>query len=168
MANVGLVLGAAAGLVGGGLFYSRLIGSLLGEDPNRPTPAVALNDGVDYVPTKTPVVFAHHFASIAGAGPIVGPILALVYGWGPAVCWLIVGGLLMGGVHDYVSMYISMRERGKSIAVIAREAMGQTAYMCFVMLLVVLLVLVCAQFLVFTANALTSEYSLDQLGLTSD
>jgi len=168
MEIVALVFGSAAILLIGGTFYSRLLSRMLGENLNRPTPAVSLNDGHDYVPTPTPVVFAHHFASIAGAGPIVGPILALVYGWGPALAWIVLGGILAGGVHDYVAMYISMRERGKSIAVIAREAMGRTAYLCFVALLIVLLILVCAQFLKFSATALTSQLPPDQLGLTAD
>jgi carbon starvation protein len=157
MQIVMLIVAAAAVLILGGLLYSRMISRVLGEDLHRPTPAVSLNDGVDYVPTPTPVVFAHHFASIAGAGPIVGPIFALAYGWGPALAWVVLGGILAGGVHDYVAMFISMRERGKSIAVIAREALGRTAFLCFVALLIVLLVLVCAQFLKLSATALTSK-----------
>lgn len=168
MVILAIVLAAMAILLTGGTIYSRIISRALGESADRATPAVSMNDGVDYVPTPTPVVFAHHFASIAGAGPIVGPILALAYGWGPALLWVIFGGILAGGVHDYVAMYVSMRERGKSIAVIARESMGRTAFLCFVSLLVVLLILVCAQFLKLSANALTSQIPPEVLGLTAD
>jgi carbon starvation protein len=78
---------AVAMLFGAGFAYSSRVARWLGVDVSRPTPAVSINDGRDYVPTPTAVVFAHHFASIAGAGPIIGPIIALAYGWLPAVLW---------------------------------------------------------------------------------
>ncbi len=92
-----LVLGA------GGVLYSRFLARKIGEDSTRQTPAINRNDGVDYVPTPTPVVFAHHFASIAGAGPILGPVIAIVYGWVPAVLWVLFGGVFIGAVHDYLA-----------------------------------------------------------------
>ena len=75
--------------------------------------SVAINDGRDYVPTRTPIVFGHHFAAIAGAGPIVGPILAMYYGWVPVLGWLLLGGLFIGAVHDYAMVHIAMREGGQ-------------------------------------------------------
>ncbi len=80
-----ILLAAGVALLLGGFFYAPWIARMMGEQKARITPAVAINDGRDYVPTKTAVVFAHHFASIAGAGPIIGPVLAMLYGWGPAL-----------------------------------------------------------------------------------
>jgi len=87
----------------GGILYAPWIARMMGEQRDRTTPAVAINDGRDYVPTKTAVVFAHHFASIAGAGPIIGPVLAILYGWGPALLWILLGGVFLGGVHAFVA-----------------------------------------------------------------
>ena len=107
-----VLLAALVVLGGGGRLYSRFLARQIGEDPNRPTPAVTINDGRDYVPTPTAVVFAHHFASIAGAGPILGPVIAIIYGWAPALLWVVGGGLLIGAVHDYLATYIATREGG--------------------------------------------------------
>ncbi|HPD29827.1 MAG TPA: carbon starvation CstA family protein [Phycisphaerae bacterium] len=141
----------------GGWIYAPIIGRVLGERADRVTPAVAINDGRDYVPTRTPIVFAHHFASIAGAGPIIGPVLALLYGWGPALIWILLGGVFLGAVHDYVVAHIAMREGGKNLTVIARRYVGPAAFLMMLVLLVALLVLVCAAFLDLSATALTSK-----------
>ncbi len=79
-------------------------------------PSVAMEDGVDYVPTKKEVIFGHHFTSIAGTGPIVGPAIAIIWGWVPALIWVFVGSIFMGAVHDFGALIISMRNQGKSIA----------------------------------------------------
>ncbi|HNW92922.1 MAG TPA: carbon starvation CstA family protein, partial [bacterium] len=84
-----ILLGALAALVLAYRLHGRYLTRLLGVDDRRPTPAITGNDGRDFVPTPTPVVFAHHFASIAGAGPIVGPVIAIVYGWVPALLWVL-------------------------------------------------------------------------------
>ncbi len=135
---------AAVVLFVGGRFYSSMIARRLGEDPSRLTPAVLKADGRDYVPTPTPVVFAHHFASIAGAGPIIGPVIAIIYGWVPAVLWVIFGGLLIGSVHDYLATYMTTREGGTSIATIVRRLIGTRAFIAITVLLIVMLALVCA------------------------
>ena len=163
-----MMLGSMAVLLGGGLIYARIIGRALGERPNRPTPAVLVNDGRDYVPTRTPVVFAHHFASIAGAGPIIGPVLALLYGWGPALAWLLAGAVLLGGVHDYVALHITMREGGRNLTVVARRTIGRWAFVMMLILLVALLALVCAAFLDLSAVALVSTVPADALQLPED
>ncbi len=152
----------------GGRFYSSMIARRLGEDPSRPTPAVAKADGRDYVPTPTPVVFAHHFASIAGAGPILGPVIAIIYGWVPAVLWVIFGGLLIGSVHDYLATYMTTREGGTSIATIVRRLIGTRAFIAITVLLIVMLALVCAAFLNASATALTSMLPFDRLDLPKD
>ncbi len=163
-----ILLAAGVVLIGGGRFYSRFLARSIGEDVSRMTPAVAKADGRDFVPTPTPVVFAHHFASIAGAGPIVGPVLAVVYGWLPAVLWVLLGGVLIGAVHDYLATYIATREGGQSIATITRRILGKDAFVAMTLFLVVLLALVCAAFLNFSATALTSMLPFDRLELRLD
>ena len=162
-----MVVGAGV-LFLGGRFYAPLIARVLGERADRQTPAVQINDGRDYVPTQTPVVFAHHYASIAGAGPIIGPVLALYYGWGPALLWILLGGVFLGAVHDYVATHIAVREGGKNLAVVTRRYVGLAAFGMMVVLLVALLVLVCAAFLDLSARALTSMVPLSVLQLPHD
>jgi len=163
-----VLLVAGVVLIGGGRFYSRFLAKSIGEDASRVTPAVAKADGRDFVPTPTPVVFAHHFASIAGAGPIVGPVLAVIYGWLPAVLWVLLGGVLIGAVHDYLATYITTREGGQSIATIARRMLGKDAFVALTLFLVVMLALVCAAFLNLSATALTSMLPFDRLELPLD
>lgn len=152
-------------LLSGGLLYAPWIARMIGEQKDRITPAVAINDGRDYVPTKTPVVFAHHFASIAGAGPIIGPVLAILYGWGPALLWILVGGVFLGAVHDFVATYVTMREGGKNLTVVARRYIGPAAFVLMLVVLVAILVLVCAAFLDLSATALTSKVALSDLNM---
>ncbi len=160
-----ILLVAGVALLLGGTLYAPLIARLMGEQKSRTTPAVAVNDGRDYVPTKTPVVFAHHFASIAGAGPIIGPVLAIFYGWGPALLWILLGGIFLGGVHDFVATYVTMREGGKNLTVIARRYIGPAAFVMMLVILVAILVLVCAAFLDLSATALTSKVALSDLNM---
>jgi carbon starvation protein len=160
-----ILAAAVVVLAGGGYVYSRFLARQLGEDPTRKTPAVLKADGVDYVPTPTGVVFAHHFASIAGAGPILGPVIAIIYGWGPAVLWVMFGGLLIGAVHDYLATHISTREGGQSIATVARRILGKDAFVALAIMLVIMLALVCAAFLNASAKALTSMLPFARLGL---
>ncbi|MFH1748195.1 MAG: carbon starvation CstA family protein [Planctomycetota bacterium] len=168
MTILGIMLGAGVLLFLAGRYYAPLIGRALGERADRPTPAVLLNDGRDYVPTKTPVVFAHHYASIAGAGPIIGPVLAIYYGWGPALLWVVIGGIFLGAVHDYVATHIAVREGGKNLAVITRRYIGQSAFVMMLVMLVALLVLVCAAFLDLSAQALSSTVALKDLQLADE
>ncbi len=160
-----VMLAAAAVLIIAGRFYSGFLSRQVGEDPTRTTPAVAYSDGVDYIPTPTPVVFAHHFASIAGAGPIVGPVIAIIYGWAPAILWVVLGGVFIGAAHDYLATFMSTREGGKSIATIARRMLGKDAFIAMTIFLVIVLALVCAAFLSLSAKALTSMLPFGRLGL---
>ncbi|MHC5112866.1 MAG: carbon starvation CstA family protein [Planctomycetota bacterium] len=137
------------------------------DDRGRP-PSEQFADGQDYVKTPTQVVFAHHFASIAGAGPIVGPIIALAFGWGWSWLWIIVGGILYGAVHDMSAMCVSLREGGKTIAEIARRTLGNFGYFLFVAFLLLVISLVNAIFLKLSAGALSSMYPLEALGLDAD
>src|SRR4030042_1285117 len=116
--------GAAPGVVGAGRFYPRYNARSLGEAPAHPAPAVTCCDGRDYVPTKPYVVFAHHFSAIAGAGPILGPTMAILYGFVPGWLWVVLGGGFIGAVHAYTTLFISMREGGKSMVEVARKTLG--------------------------------------------
>ncbi len=146
-------------------FYSRYIARVIGESKDRPTPAEQFNDGKDYVPTRPSVLFAHHYATIAGAGPIVGPTLGILYGVGPAWLWVVIGAIFFGAVHDFTALFASIREKGNSMAEIARKSLGRSGFIMFIMFTIVLIVLVTSAFLSFTAVSLTSLYPLDKLGL---
>jgi len=135
-------------LISGAIFivaarlYGRLVARWVGEDVNRPTPATTMTDGCDYVPTNPNVVFAHHFSAIAGAGPIVGPTMAILYGVLPVWLWVVVGGVLIGAVHDFTTLFISLRERGRSMAEIARTTLGDRGFLLFICFATVMIILV--------------------------
>ena len=98
-------------------YFGAFMDRRCGLDDARKTPAHTENDGVDFVPTRAAILFGHHFSSIAGAGPIVGPILAAMYfGWGPTWIWILIGAAFVGGIHDYGAGFISARTGGRSIA----------------------------------------------------
>ena len=113
-------------------FYGGWMSRALGLDDSRPTPAHALRDGVDYEPAPDAIVFGHHFSSIAGAGPIVGPIAAaMAFGWLPAYLWILLGVVFVGGVQDFSAMVASIRNRGDSLAQIGRRSMSPFTYRLF-------------------------------------
>ncbi len=149
-------------------WYAPRLARAFGEDNTRPTPAVVLNDGVDYVPTRPHVLFAHHFSAIAAAGPILGPTWALLYGYIPAFFWILGGAILVGAVHDFACLFVSMREGGRSIADIARRTIGPTAFLLFALFIAFNLVVVNAVFLNLTAVSLTSLSTPEKLGLPAD
>ncbi len=152
----------------GARIYGRLTAKWLGEDPDRATPAEEMNDGKDYVPTKFNILFGHHFSAIAGAGPIVGPTVAILFGYLPVWLWILVGSVLIGAVHDFASLFVSIREKGRSIAEVTRGALGGTGFFLFICFSILLLVLVTSAFLSMTVQALTSTAPLDLLGLPAD
>ncbi|AEH24201.1 carbon starvation CstA family protein [Pyrococcus yayanosii] len=125
-------------------------------DPNRPTPAHRLYDGVDYVPAHPLVLYGHHFASIAGAGPIVGPALAIAWGWLPAILWIWFGNVFIGAVHDYLALMASVRYDGKSIQWIAGKIMSKRTGVAFEIYIWFTLLLVVAAFVAVTAKLLTT------------
>ncbi len=159
------MIAAAVLLWGAARIYGAWLSRKLDVDPSRPTPAVEIDDGRDYVPTNPNVVFAHHFASIAGAGPIVGPTMALLFGVMPVWLWVIIGSVFIGGVHDFTTLYMSLRERGRSIAEITRSVLGERGFALFIGLTLVMLVLVTSSFLAMTAVSLTSRLPLELLRL---
>ncbi|MBL7156681.1 MAG: carbon starvation protein A [Candidatus Omnitrophica bacterium] len=132
----------------GFFFYSKRVEKLIKIDPRRKTPAYTKYDGVDYVPAKHwSVLFGHHFASIAGAAPIVGPILAVsIWGWAPALIWVVLGSVFIGGIHDYCSLIISTRHGGTSIADIAKDTISKNAKIVFLIFLLLTLILIISVF----------------------
>ncbi len=129
-------------------FYAGFLAERLFEcaTDDTPTPATTMEDGVDYVPTNKHVVLGHHFTSIAGAAPIVGPAAACVYGWLPAVLWIVIGVVFIGAMHDFAALVMSVRHQGKSVGDIAGELIGQRPRVLFLCLIVVLTWLVLAAF----------------------
>ena len=126
--------------------YGKYVYKKFGLDDSRKAPSHTFSDGIDYVPSKPIVVLGHHFASIAGAGPIVGPIIAVTFGWIPAVIWILVGGIFFGAVHDLGSMAASLRNQGKSIGVIIEKNIGKKGKQLFIVFSFSTLILVIGVF----------------------
>lgn len=148
--------------------YPRWIERVFRADDANAVPAEKFADGRDFVKSRSHVVFGHHFATIAGAGPIVGPILALAFGWEPVWLWVVLGGIFFGAVHDMTSMFMSVREGGRSVARIAKDVLGPAGYLLNLVVLIFVLTIVNAIFLNLSVTALTSAYPLDALGLGAD
>ena len=140
-------------------FYAgRLESELIQPDEAQATPAVEKNDGVDYVPSKPLVLFGHNFASIAGAGPVIGPIIAMHhFGWAITLVWILLGNVFIGAVHDYLTLMVSVRNRGSSIADIAESTMGYRAKAVFAIFLILAMLLVIAVFGVVAAKTLIAQ-----------
>ena len=129
------------------VFYGRFLArKIFGLNPRRPTPAHTLEDGVDYVPTRIPVLFGHHFASIAGLGPILGPAIAVVWGWVPAVLWVVFGCIFIGAVHDLGALTVSLRFKGRSIGDVCRDLMGRRARLLALLIIFFLMALAMGAF----------------------
>lgn len=147
-----LVVGLSAFLTGY-LVYSRYVARRIYRlDPDFRTPAHELEDGVDYVPTNRHVLFGHHFTSVAGAAPIVGPAIAVIWGWLPAFLWVTLGTIFAGAVHDFGTLWISTRHKGNSIGTLAERLVGSRARVLFLLIIFFLLLLVNAVFAVVIAN----------------
>jgi carbon starvation protein len=148
MSSLAIAAVSCAALYLGYRFYGDVLSRLWEVRADRPTPANELYDGIDYIPAKHWVVlFGHHFASISGAGPIIGPTLACaIWGWAPALLWLVLGSIFMGAVHDFSSLMASLRARGKSIAEITEQHLGHRVRVIFGGFLWLALVLVVAVF----------------------
>jgi len=127
-------------------FYGSWLEKQWGVDPDRKTPAVEMEDGVDYLAAKPIVLLGHHFSSIAGAGPINGPIQASVFGWVPVFLWCVIGGIFFGGLQDFGSLFASVRHEGKSVGEIIADSMGSRAKKLFIIFSLLVLILVIASF----------------------
>jgi carbon starvation protein len=133
-------------LICGYLFYGKWLAREWGVDPSRETPAHTMADGLDYCPAKAPVLLGHHFASIAGAGPINGPILAAVFGWVPVLLWVLLGGVFFGAQHDFAALFASVRHEGKSIGHVIEVNIGRRGKRLFLVFAYLTLLLVVAAF----------------------
>ena len=133
-------------------FYGQMIQRKLGLSDRHSVPSEYMYDATDYVPAKTPVLFGHHFSSIAGAGPIVGPILAgLFFGWAPAVIWIVLGSIFIGGVHDFGAMVASIRHKARSVAELAKDYMTPLSFRLFLAFIWLTMVYVIVVFIDLTA-----------------
>ena len=141
-----IVLIGIVALGAGYLFYGRWLANKWGLDPKAKTPAYTHEDGEDYVPSSKFTVFAHQFSSIAGAGPVTGPILASVFGWVPVLLWLIFGGLFFGAVQDFGALYASVKNEGKSIGMVIEKYIGRTGRKLFMLFCWLFTLLVIAAF----------------------
>ena len=157
MNSVVLILLAIVIFVVAYLTYGRYLAKTWGLDPNRKTPAHELEDGVDYCPAKTPVLMGHHFSSIAGAGPINGPIQAAFFGWLPCFLWIIIGGIFFGAVQDFGSIFVSIRHQGKSLGEVIEENIGRKSRVLFTVFAWLVLLLVIAAFADIVANSFTGS-----------
>ena len=158
MNAVVILLVGCAILIAGYVFYGKWLAEQWGVDPNRTTPAHELEDGNDYVPAKAPVLMGHHFSSIAGAGPINGPIQAAVFGWVPVMLWVLIGGIFFGAVHDFGALFASVRNKGQSIGEVIAESIGPRAKKLFLTFSYLTLILVVAAFASIVANTFKATY----------
>ena len=140
------------------IYGSFIENKVLQIDKNRPTPAQEMNDGIDYSPAKKPLLFGHHFSSIAGAGPILGPLLGVLYfGWLGALLWVALGSVFLGAVHDYTSLMTSVQNKGKSLGDISEKTLGKRTKIIFSAFLWFALALVIAVFAVVASRTLVSQ-----------
>ena len=151
-----LLLFALISLILAYIFYGSFLTRRLGIEPERPTPAHTMTDGVDYVPAKAPVLLGHHFASIAGASPIIGPVTAAVFGWVPVLAWVILGSIFIGGAHDMSSLVASLRHKGKSIGEIIEDHIGVSGKVLFLIFSMSTLILIVAVFTNIVARTFVS------------
>ena len=152
MNSLFILLFAAVALMAGYLLYGRWLAKMWGVDPKADTLAVRHNDGKDYAPASRLTVFAHQFSSIAGAGPVQGPILAAVFGWVPALLWLLIGGIFFGAVQDFSALYASVKNDGKSIGLIIEKYIGKKGRKFFTLFCWLFSLLVIAAFTSMTSS----------------
>lgn len=138
-------------------FYSKFLNEKIFQlDPDFRTPAHEFRDGVDYLPTNKFVLWGHHFSSVAGAAPIVGPAIAMIWGWVPALLWVVLGTIFFAGLHDFGTLWASVRHKGRSVGVITNTVIGTRAKGLFLLIIFFLLLLVNAVFAVVIAGLFTS------------
>ena len=149
----------------GYIWYGRYLAKKFEVEGSRPTPAHTRTDGIDYVPTKSPVLLGHHFASIAGAGPILGPIYAAIFGWIPVLLWIVLGSIFVGGTHDFASLIASIRHGGKSIGEVIEDHIGRAGKKLFLVFAWSVLILVIAVFTKAVASVFVTEPSTSTASL---
>ena len=158
MSAIILLLLGLGGMAAGYFIYSRFIASRIYKlDPNFRTPAHEYEDGVDFVPTNRYVLWGHHFTSVAGAAPIVGPAIAVIWGWLPAFLWVVLGTIFFAGVHDSGALWASVRNRAKSVGALTGEVVGRRARTVFMIVIFLVLLMVNAVFGVVIAKLLINN-----------
>ncbi len=155
MNGIELILIALVMFIAAYKLYGGFLTKRLDVNNNKETPAHTMSDGVDYCPAKAPVLLGHHFASIAGAGPIVGPVIAAGFGWMPVYLWVVFGSIFIGGVHDYASIVASVRHQSKSIGFIIQTYIGISGKKLFLIFAWATLILVIAVFTIIVADTFT-------------
>ncbi len=149
---------AVAVIIAGYIFYGNFLERTLKINFKKKTPAHTLRDDMDFVPAPMPVLFGHHFSSIAGAGPVVGPIIAaMAFGWLPALLWVLLGGIFIGGVHDFTSLVASIRHQGRSIAELANKYLTKRIFKLFLLFMWLTLVYVLTVFIDMTASTFAAD-----------
>ena len=156
-----IVLIAAVCLIAGYTFYGSWLAKKWGIDPKAKTPAVAKNDGQDYVPTDGWTVFAHQFSSIAGAGPVTGAIQAAVFGWVPVLLWILIGGIFFGAVTDFGALYASVKNEGKSMGLLIEKYIGKTGKKLFLLFCWLFTLIVIAAFADMVAGTFNAYETID-------
>ena len=140
-------------------FYARHLGARIFQlDPTRTTPAHEMNDGVDYVPCRRSILFGHHYASIAGLAPMLGPAIAVIWGWLPGMLWVVLGTLFIGAVHDFGALVVSMRHKGLSVGKVAEDLIGKRAKSIFLLIILFLICLVMGVFVRTIAGLFTAAF----------
>ncbi|ABM62955.1 carbon starvation protein A [Halorhodospira halophila] len=158
MNAIWLAVAVVALYIFGWLWYSRFLAERIYRlDPNFVTPAHRYRDGVDFVPTNKWVLWGHHFTSVAGAAPIVGPAIAMYWGWGPALAWVALGTVFAAGVHDFGALVLSNRHRGQSVGTMANRIIGRRAKLLFLFIILILILMVNAVFAWVIANLFISN-----------
>ena len=163
MTAILIILAAIVLLAIGYVFYGSWLAKQWGIDPAKKTPAIEMEDGVDYVAAPPAVLMGHHFSSIAGAGPITGPIGAAMFGWLPVTLWILVGGIFFGGVHDFGALFASVRHKGQSVGEIISANMSRRAKRLFIIFSYLTLILVVAAFASIVAG--TFGATVDEAGV---
>ncbi len=166
MSGILMMVIALVVLGGAYLIYGRYLERKWGIDPKAKTPAYEMEDGVDYVPADTNVVFGHQFASIAGAGPINGPIQAAIFGWLPVLLWILIGGVFFGAVQDFASMYASVKNKGRTIGYIIEEYIGKLGKKLFLAFCWLFCILVVAAFADVVAGTFNGFSTVDGVTTT--
>lgn len=157
MSAIALLLVGLGAMALGYVFYSKFIAERIYRlDPNYRTPAHTMRDGVDYVPTNKFVLWGHHFTSVAGAAPIVGPAIAVIWGWGPAFAWVVFGTIFFAGVHDFGALWASARSRGQSVGMLSGRLIGSRGRSLFLVVIFLVLLMVNGAFAAVISNLLVS------------
>lgn len=157
MNSLVLAIIGIAMMVAGYLLYSKFLGRRIFRlSPKYSTPAHTMEDGVDYVPTNKYVLWGHHFTSVAGAAPIIGPAVAVIWGWVPAFLWVTIGTIFFAGLHDLGALWASQRHKGQSIGTLSGRYIGKRGRNLFLIVIFLLLLMVNTAFAVVISNLLVS------------